>query len=75
MTNSTKEPEVPNATRKTLNQENFRHLVRGGTLALKTNSGQRVEIVLADIGFEAIDEEVRLAFRADGEVGVTQHID
>ena len=75
MAKSIKETEMPNVTRKTLSQENFRHLVRGGTLVLKTHSSQRVEITLSDIGFETMDEEVRLAFRDGDEFGVTQYLD
>lgn len=47
-----------------LNQENFRTLVRGQIIEAKSPSGQLVRIALQDIGFRAIVDEVSKALDA-----------
>ena len=50
-----------NEIRIVLDQENFRTLVRGQVVEAKSPSGQVVKIVLQDIGFDVIIDEVRKA--------------
>ncbi len=47
-----------------LNQKDFRTLVRGQIIEAQSPSGQTIRIALKDIGFHAIVDEVRKAIEA-----------
>ena len=38
-------------SRFTFSEDDFKHLVAGGTLEMETESGEKVQVALADIGF------------------------
>lgn len=52
---------IPDMKRYTLDLQDFRHLIRGGTLEVKSESGEPVQLALADVGFILMTAEIHMA--------------
>ena len=61
--------------RFTLTEDDFRHLCAGGTLEVKTDGGERVQLALADIGYHRMNHVcAAVGFEKENKVGRVREV-